>query len=163
MENEHRRAFTTKCGCISRALVNRVSIRFGDNQTDGDALWDTGANGTCISHGVVDRLGLIPIGKENIKTPSGNSEVNTYIADIILPNHVLIPNVKLCETEIGDQGIDFLIGMDIITQGDFSLTNANGRTVFSFCVPASKVIDYVAEISVQNKIQKGYRPKKKKR
>lgn len=38
---------------------------------------------------------------------------------------------------------DFLIGMDIITLGDFAVTNVNGKTVFSFRYPSCEKIDYV--------------------
>jgi len=36
-----------------------------------------------------------------------------------------------------------LIGMDVITLGDFSITNHNGITCMSFRVPSSHEIDYV--------------------
>ena len=32
-------------------------------------------------------------------------------------------------------GVDILIGMDIITMGDFVITNADGKTLFSFVIP----------------------------
>jgi len=43
-------------------------------------------------------------------------------------------------------GIDVLIGMDILGLGDFAVTHQDGKTVFSFCVPSRKHIDFVAEI-----------------
>ena len=42
-------------------------------------------------------------------------------------------------------GIDFLIGMDIITLGDFSVTNLNGKTTFSFRYPSCETINYVKQ------------------
>jgi uncharacterized protein YecA (UPF0149 family) len=42
-------------------------------------------------------------------------------------------------------GIDVLIGMDIITLGDFSVTNFQGNTCMSFRVPSLHQIDYVEE------------------
>lgn len=41
--------------------------------------------------------------------------------------------------------VDALIGTDIISQGDFSVTNRDGKTVVSFGVPSIKHHDYVAE------------------
>ena len=35
-----------------------------------------------------------------------------------------------------------LIGMDIITLGDFAITNLNGQTVMSFRLPSSGRIDF---------------------
>jgi hypothetical protein len=44
-----------------------------------------------------------------------------------------------------DKMFDILIGMDIITLGDFAITNANHRTVVSFRIPPdTKHIDFVA-------------------
>ena len=40
---------------------------------------------------------------------------------------------------------DVLVGMDIINQGDFAVTNPDGRTKFSFRVPSIADIDFVAE------------------
>ena len=42
-------------------------------------------------------------------------------------------------------GFDVLIGMDIITLGDFSITNVGGKTIFSFRVPSTETIDYVQQ------------------
>ena len=38
-----------------------------------------------------------------------------------------------------------LVGMDVICNGDFSITNLNGRTWMSFRIPSCAAIDYVAE------------------
>ena len=38
---------------------------------------------------------------------------------------------------------DVLIGMDVITSGDFAVSNHNGKTVFSFRVPSVETTDYV--------------------
>lgn len=36
--------------------------------------------------------------------------------------------------------------MDIISQGDFAITNVNGVSTFSFCVPGMETIDYTTRI-----------------
>lgn len=48
----------------------------------------------------------------------------------------------------GDDDCDLIIGMDIMTQGDLSLTNMEGRTVFSFRIPSLHVVDFEAEQSM---------------
>ena len=40
---------------------------------------------------------------------------------------------------------DVLIGMDIITQGDFAVTNLGGKTKFSFRIPSQASINFVTE------------------
>ncbi len=37
---------------------------------------------------------------------------------------------------------DIIIGMDILTQGDFSITNLDGRTVCSFRIPSQYLVDF---------------------
>jgi hypothetical protein len=38
--------------------------------------------------------------------------------------------------------------MDIMTQGDLSMTNLEGRTVFSFRIPSLHILDFEAESNV---------------
>ena len=45
-------------------------------------------------------------------------------------------------------GIDVLIGMDILGLGDFAVTHHDGKTVFSFCVPSRRHIDFVSEVKI---------------
>ena len=40
------------------------------------------------------------------------------------------------------QGMDVLIGMDIIGAGDFVVTNRNGRTKLSFRIPSQGDTDF---------------------
>ena len=141
-------AFTFKHNGVARRLITRATIISGEKQGNINALWDTGATGTCISHEVVQMLGLIPTGMMTIKTASGSEDVNTYALDIVLPNNVGIKGVRVCDSAIGEQGIGMLIGMDIIQMGDFSITNTNQKTVFSFRIPSIKMIDYVEEANI---------------
>lgn len=119
---------------------------------------------TCISQNVVKQLNLVSSGRKPIHTPSGSKIVCSYMVDILLPNKVIIPDVMVCDSDIGDQGLDMLIGMNIIAQGDFAVTNDQGKTVFSFCLPPRKPIDYVAQVKVEQTIGslhgKGKRKKK---
>lgn len=146
-------AFTTRsnAGLMNR-LTNQVLITQNGKTISVIALWDTGATGTCISAEVVSSLSLIPAGKKNIQTPSGSSQVNTYLINVTLPNNVNIPDVEVCDSEIGNQGIGMLVGMDIINTGDFSVSNYQGKTVFSFRIPSRKTTDYVNELNLEMKV-----------
>jgi len=106
-------------------------------------LWDTGASSSCISKRLAKDLGLIQTGVAKTFTAAGLSQTKTYVVNIGLPNHVQIPMVMVSEAELN--GFDVLIGMDIITLGDFSITNVDGKTVFSFRVPSIETIDYVQQ------------------
>lgn len=149
-------AFTTSYNSISNKLINEATLSYNDKTYKTDlAQWDTGATHTCISKNVVSHLGLIPIGQRPIKTPSGKEIVNEYRIDVKLQNeNVLLNDVFVIDSEIGDQGIDVLIGMDIISLGDFSVTNYNSKTVFSFRVPSQGCTDYVKLINTSIPIRK---------
>lgn len=103
-------------------------------------LWDTGATGTGITKRVIDDLGLIPTGKAWCSHAQGRELKNRYIVNLKLPNEVGVHMLPVIETDL-DGGIDVLIGMDIITCGDFVITNAHGRTHFSFRTPPIGGVD----------------------
>lgn len=147
-------AFTIKHNAIARKLCTKVDVTNQSKVVKGIALWDTGATGSCISEQMVKDLGLIPTGKQKIFTPSGDKIVNTYIVDIVLPNRVAVKGVHVCDSDIGSQGLDMLIGMDIITLGDFTITNFNGKTIFTFRMPSQKAVDYVMQSAVKGSHQK---------
>ena len=67
----------------------------------------------------------------------------TYQVDIVLPNNVVFPNVQVTMGQF--TGADILIGMDIITRGDFTVTNSGGQTKFSFRQPPQEHIDFVQQ------------------
>ena len=107
-------------------------------------LWDTGASKSSITQRIVDDLNLIPVGNTNISTANGVVAVNTYFVDFGLPNGVTVKNVLVSCADLGED-IDVLIGMGIIRHGDFSITNVNNKTTFSFRTPSVEEIDYVKE------------------
>lgn len=138
------------------------------NKKDYIAIWDTGATGTVITSKVASDLGLQPIGFATSHHAGGVSKVPTYLVNIYLPNGINIPGVRVIEATLtGD--FEMLIGMDIISHGDFSFTNVGGESCFSFRIPSIKKIDYVEEdkLSKQKpkwlKSSKGYKGGKKKR
>ena len=107
------------------------------------ALWDTGATHSAISTKTATLLDLVPVKKTSIIHAGGRSIVSIYDIDIILPNNSLMQYVSVIETELYD--LDLLIGMDIISQGDFSISNKDKKTTFSSRLPSYKEIDFVAE------------------
>ena len=109
------------------------------------ALWDTGATNSVITTSCAERLGIKPVSIAESHHAGGISIVNVYLVNIILPNRILISGVKVseCSEQAGD--FDVIIGMDIITMGDFSITNVGGKTVFSFSTPSIRTIDFAEE------------------
>lgn len=139
-------AFTSKSTIgISRVLQTPVSIHIPntDDMIAIEAIWDTGATGSAITSRVVQELGLVPTGVSLVSTANGQVMQNTYTINIGLPNKVLVGGIVATELDALSGGCDALIGMDIITLGDFSITNHNNNTCFSFRMPSSHEIDYV--------------------
>ena len=144
------KAFVSKGAKIENSLKTLATIKHADKEIEVVALWDTGATNSCVSDAVVTSLGLIPTGYVPIRTPSGSLNVGTYSVDISLPNGVDIDGLMVCGSEIGKQGLGLLIGMDIISKGDFAVSNYNGKTVFSFRIPSKSTLDFVAGIRMAN-------------
>ena len=125
-----------------------------------DAIWDTGATGSVITQSVVDACGLVATGMTRVIHVDGAANSETYLANIILPNKVVFTSQRVTKGKLPG-GIDILIGMDIINQGDFSVTNFDGLTNFSFRVPSSEHIDFVQERQ-RPRLQHGGRPNPKR-
>jgi hypothetical protein len=121
------------------------------------AIWDTGATNTAIASTVVQKLNLKPITFTRVGTGGGEVIAPVHLINIVLPNNVIIPNVQV--TELKDfNSCDVLIGMDIISQGDFALTHVNDSACFSFRMPSSKEIDFVPESNNHNlRLKLGYK------
>lgn len=106
------------------------------------AIWDTGATITCISHKIAKDLKLVAIGFGRMNTANGLIQVPRYKVNLILPNQISILNLTVSGF-CGCSDVDMLIGMDVICRGDFSITNANGTTLMSYRMPPSDIhIDY---------------------
>ena len=144
------KAYTEKYDIVVNTLITKCyvgepvqglqhDLRF----TEFRGLWDTGAMCSAISNRVTIQLGLLPVSRETIGHATGQSVVDVYNVGIILPNNILIPWVEVFEGAFSN--FDILIGMDIISQGDFSISNKDGKTTFSFRLPSYKEIDFVAE------------------
>ena len=114
------------------------------------ALWDTGATKTCVTKSVVDDCGLTQIGFTKIRHAQGVADnVPVYLANITLPNGVQIEGIPVAQVDLGE-GVDVLVGMDIISMGDFAVTSPGGKTKFSFRFPSLADIDFVKEIGAEN-------------
>ena len=60
-----------------------------------------------------------------------------YEINIYLPSEITIHELTVVSSNPGDVWWDVLLGMDIIGTGDFSITNRDGNTEFTFSVPTA--------------------------
>lgn len=146
-------AFTIKhAGLVKRVLTEILLCEAYDAndppavlppQIQAIALWDTGATNSVITKATALALGLIPVGVGPVNHAGGTEQCATYLVNFTLPNHVTVQGILVYECADAEFGA--IIGMDIISQGDFALTNHNGQTWLSFRVPSHNSIDYVVE------------------
>ena len=108
------------------------------------AIWDTGATNSGISPKVVRECGLLPTGRVFITHVDGHFEARTFLVNIGLPSGILVNGVTVSESRLSDEA-DVLIGMDIISMGDFVITNIDKRTAFLFQFPSNINIDRVLD------------------
>src|ERR1700730_16204577 len=132
----------TGSGLLNVLLANcGISQAFDPTKGEGQkpystfqAIWDTGATASVVTQNVVDALSLKPIRMAVVQTGAGAYRTEVYLVNIALPNGVMFHHVHVSRGDI--TGADVLIGMDILTTGDFAVTNLNGRTVMSFRWPS---------------------------
>jgi hypothetical protein len=147
-------AFTTvPTGGLSLALENVCTVSALPNRELPGRLpvsrrvlaqWDTGAERSMISEKIARELGLEPIGREEVYNAGGCVEVNLYDVNITLPNGRKFLGWTVYGTIL--HRIELLVGMDIMSYGDFAVTNKDERTKFSFQMPSTHDIDFLQEI-----------------
>jgi predicted aspartyl protease len=114
--------------------VNLYSIPFVSSLfVSIDALWDTGASISAITPEIKDKLKLTSIDKKTIAGIHSSQIADVVYITLELPNNVIKKNIKVAVCNIPNARM--IIGMDIISLGDFALSNGNDQTLFSFAVP----------------------------
>jgi predicted aspartyl protease len=105
----------------------------------GRALVDTGATPTCIDPGIAARLGLKPIGTSQVHTPSTQGVAftcNVYDVSLVIPTSPGSPfrimTLAAFESSLTPQGIDVLIGRDVLEHATMFYDGPNGRMTMSF-------------------------------
>jgi len=148
-------AFTIRYSTLVRRITTEIllTVGFDPQQPPADppaeyrtsALWDTGATQSVITKATANALQLVPVGQTTVNHAGGCSQANTYVVNIILPNKVGFVGVLVSECPDVAGNFGAIVGMDIISQADLSITNAGGQTWMSFRTPSIQPIDYVIE------------------
>lgn len=107
------------------------------------ALWDTGATATVITQRVIDDCGLAPTGLMKAHGVGGEYETETFLINLRLPNDVIFFGLRVTRGNLTGN-FDVLVGMDVIGNGDFAVTNSGGQTKFTYRHPSQGGIDFVA-------------------
>ena len=106
-----------------------------------NVLWDTGSEVTLINPRIVKQLKLKSFSFTELDGIGGSEINDTYIIHIKLPTGDYAFNVEATETANTGE-YDVVIGMDIISFGDFALTNKDNKSMFSFRFPSECHIDF---------------------
>jgi hypothetical protein len=155
MANPPFQALTIKSSGLATRIITTIGVSEAHNpaskpsllpeEVQTRALWDTGASGSVISAGVAQSLGLVAVGQVIVNHAGGSGPSPTYVVNLKLPNQVVIAGALV--TELAQPSAEFavIVGMDVISLGDFSITNVRGQTWMSFRTPSCVAIDYVEE------------------
>lgn len=105
------------------------------------ALVDSGASSSCVDPGILASLGLTPTGSVTVHTPSTGSAPHTaeqYDVSIIVPgtgshhSPLVIPAVPVLSAHLALQGIDALIGRDILRDCILIYSGSLGQFTLAF-------------------------------
>ena len=152
-------AFTVEFPTVVDRIVLDIGIsaEFARNEVPKPigpfkALLDTGANRTVLSPRTILALALEPKGKPASQhDPRGKRMSTQYGVNIFLPNGVAIAKLTVGDSE-GEMRDDAVLGMDVISQGDWSISNNGGKTKFSFRIPSLGASDFAQEANRISKL-----------
>jgi len=121
-------------------IISEVDIWYPITETDGRAIrvkavWDTGATRTFIGVQLADELGIVPLEFEPVLGATGLQDAGVVNVAIKLPNGLRIPDKRVYICALPGLA-EMVIGMDIIQLGDLHISNAGGKTLFSFVTPS---------------------------
>ena len=143
---------------LVRRIKTPVTITNLDTGQTIDVLgvWDTGAESSVLRQDIVESIGLKQRGYKTIIGVTGQSVRNTYFANVKLNNQDISFDMEITGVDLisSDAQEAMLIGMDVIQQGDFSISNFEGKTVMTFRRPSQRRIDYCEDINLYNKYLK---------
>ena len=98
-----------------------------------DVLIDTGATMSAIDSEVVKELGLLPFNDAKIKGFDGWHKSKMYVATIVL-NGVELKLRPLASGTL-PHGVGLVVGMDILSKGEFAYSWNDGHALFSLILP----------------------------
>lgn len=150
------KAFTKHYNGVAKVLQSEIGVAFPfdirkptppNAARAYKAIWDTGATNSVITARIAQDLSLVPNGQVQSFGVHNAQLVNKYFVHFALPNGFSIPYVQVTECASLNGGFDVLIGMDIISLGDFAVTHLDGKTCMSFRMPTSEKIDFLQSTS----------------
>jgi hypothetical protein len=132
---EHKRlTLTTAYSGYIKRITSPIWLFWKTNRCQATALWDTGAMISAITPELTQMLDLDIVDTIDISGVHSTQRVGVTFVSVVLPNKIIVPSVRVAVCTIGSN-TNMIIGMDIITLGDFAISNGKNRTMFSFAMP----------------------------
>lgn len=139
---EEELVFTKTYDKFEGRIITHEHIIKDEKDIPITAAWDTGSTYSCISPEFAKQLNLKSLSDDKLHTPYGIIQSKLYDVDILL-NKQAVYTVRVAENaNIHKENVDLLIGMDIISEGDFAISTYEGKTSFSFRIPSKGLVDY---------------------
>lgn len=110
-----------------------------------NAIWDTGADTTIICQRIARMLQLKPHIKSAITGIGGVVSSNVYRIHLGLPSGEAVLELEAMELPDEQMDYDVIIGMDVIRECDFAITNKDGNTKFTYERPSKRDLDFTKE------------------
>ena len=134
---------------VTKTLKSIINIGFGQITTEtvnnfGEpvlAVWDTGATRSCINETFALKYKLPISGMTICRGVNSQQQVNTYVVSLVLPNNNYVNDIEICSCD-STFPYGMLIGMDIISKGEFMVCTHNNITVYSFQNPAISLLSF---------------------
>ena len=118
-----------------KALESYIAIGGEGSMMAVNALWDTGSTESLISEKIVKMIEPILNNKSKYVTRDVVIECETYAVSLSLSDEITFRDVLMKKADLSDKNVDIIIGMDIISRGDFEIRNYNNLVEFAFRIP----------------------------
>lgn len=149
------KTYTFESDELVRKVIVPVIFKNGTSVVKARALIDTGATGNFVTEWIPKTIMAPKLPKTSyIVFAEGGGFKDIYSMDLILSRDVIFKNEEFTAIKDENRDYDAVIGMNILTRTDFSFSNYNGHTIFTFRIPSQEEIKYgdnnVTEADIDN-------------
>lgn len=137
------KSYTFTCDEIAKLIIIPVIFEHNNHIMKTKALIDTGAAFSYISQFISDSLSIPQTGKiYRVQFGEDKADRPSVKTTLILSSDILFENEEFTVLKDEPRLYDAIIGMNILSRTDFSVSNYNGQTIFSFRLPSQGEIKY---------------------
>lgn len=139
----NKEAVYVECDHVLNRIVTSLIVANPDthNHKEINGIWDTGSNKSIINTSIVEELDLPYVGKGSLSNLYDKKDTDIWNIDILLC--LININIDVFSSDLRRNDFDMVIGMDIISKGDFIITNYDGKTTMSFRCPSKQNFNFI--------------------